>query len=788
MNEIVLQSILGTDNKNPYLSIFQEQSSKRLYIYYGAKLLETVTDDTSHIGLRTAAGRLYNAGLNRKVLSNLFKVDRRTIQSWGSALLNSDPQEALRILSGRRNRKMTPEIIQFVRVRFFSIYPENRYSYSKQIVKELKDVFQCHICSETIRPLLSQYKDEMLNIKNDKKQSEGSDKDQQRHASLECEKSTVDRNSIELNDLSLTSNCNNRNGDVSGVQHQLFIHHAGICLFALYITQIGEVFGTFGSIVKQWLCMFFLEAVNIEQSKYLDFNSLSHLIGKTNRNSGHQRSELNAIANEHHCGLIFKLNAELCNCKQYTDFYYDPHTKHYTGISKILKGWCSSIGHADKVLHSDFIHSPNGEPLFMIHCDNYYDLRERYQYVVSQFRQSVGIESSKCITFTIDRGIYSQKVLDDIQQDPTQEIITWEKDFKPCDELWQKNEITHFCIKKYRNNSKDYRIYTFSYIDMRWDKNRKIRRLIVRATNPNGRTVELGVLATDTLRSAQEIISLIFKRWIQENDFKYLEKHYGINQIISYNTINYAELKPLLDDKYVLSGSYKALLYDKSVQEKKLKDSLYKKYRQDKKKNIAQQKLIDIENNIHEYSQKKLLEESEKKLLLDIKKKRRTFKTNLSRWNKSKLNEEIINHEIRLEELILNLNNCKKEESKLDTLVNENYHRLDIRKKRFMDVLKIYARNIFYHGFDQFKTEYDNYRDDHQYFRNLTHANGILKETDKVVEIALYPLAHLQPKTRKIMENILNDLNEKTLKTMDGSGRKLILKLLDTKVLKVAIV
>jgi len=25
------------------------------------------------------------------------------------------------------------------------------------------------------------------------------------------------------------------------------------------------------------------------------------------------------------------------------DFYLDPHTKHYTGMQRVLKGWCASI-------------------------------------------------------------------------------------------------------------------------------------------------------------------------------------------------------------------------------------------------------------------------------------------------------------------------------------------------------------------------------------------------------------------------------------------------------------
>ena len=31
----------------------------------------------------------------------------------------------------------------------------------------------------------------------------------------------------------------------------------------------------------------------------------------------------------------------------------------------------------------------------------------------------------------------------------------------------------------------------------------------------------------------------MFGRWLQENDVKYLDKHFGINQITSYRVIEY---------------------------------------------------------------------------------------------------------------------------------------------------------------------------------------------------------------------------------------------------------
>jgi len=58
-----------------------------------------------------------------------------------------------------------------------------------------------------------------------------------------------------------------------------------------------------------------------------------------------------------------------------------------------------------------------------------------------------------------------------------------------------------------------------------------------------GREFFQGILSDDLKRPGEDLIRLMFKRWLQENDFKYLEKHFGINQITSYASVSYKVLK-----------------------------------------------------------------------------------------------------------------------------------------------------------------------------------------------------------------------------------------------------
>jgi hypothetical protein len=108
MENAVLQSIIGTDKRNPYLQVCMRSGNGQLEIYYGAQLLETVVDDKEHIAFRAAVGRLYNAGLNRAQLQEVFDVDRKTMQRWGAALLAPDAESSIRGLRSRRDPRKFP--------------------------------------------------------------------------------------------------------------------------------------------------------------------------------------------------------------------------------------------------------------------------------------------------------------------------------------------------------------------------------------------------------------------------------------------------------------------------------------------------------------------------------------------------------------------------------------------------------------------------------------------------------------------------------------------------------
>jgi len=360
-------------------------------------------------------------------------------------------------------------------------------------------------------------------------------------------------------------------------------------------------------------------------------------------------------------------------------------------------------------------------------ADNFHSMADRFKKELKDFRTTLGYEN-KILTFIFDRGIFSFEVFETIITDKLIHIITWEKGYKK--DKWDEQKVSGtFSLFRKRNNSHDLLKYDFEYIDQEWEKKSKMRQLIIQATNPKGRRIEVSILTDDQARPAEEVIELMFSRWVQENDFKYEDKHFGINEITTYSVSSYNKLKNLVEDKQTKRGEYKALERGTQIIKGKLKNALLKKH--------------TIKND----KRRKELEE-------DI----------------EKLTDELGEIKARMSEVA-------KEGSKIEELIENDYKCLNTQDKKYMDYIKIIARNIFYKVLEPFKKKYDNYRDDHVIFRNLSQAHGLVSYAGEQVQVTIFPTAHYQPKVRKIIEEIFNQINNKRPLLPDGSGRVVNLEL-----------
>ena len=728
--EIYLQQILGTDKRNPSFTICRDIEGKYLHVYYGGELLEKVPDDRNHPEYKLMVAQLHNAGVKDVSLKKAFRTDRKTMERWGDALKSGDPELLVRVLAGRgAHRKLTPEIRAFVRMRFRSVYEENPYSYNRQMRAEIEEIFGESVCPETIRPLLKKMKEqwkEGVQAKAEKRENgceccldaEG-DSDEKNEVLVP---ETAGRERMSVSDIRQQSPVS----DVSSKAVVRFDHHLGVLLFSDVLLRVEAMMKQQGWLVKQWLATILLGAVNIEQSKLLDFDSLDDMLGKTLCCHHPQRLQLSAMASTQAAEQLLAFNAGLVNAQGCSDFYYDPHAKHYTGQLKILKGWCGSKHFADKALYMDFIHTSDGHPVHVTHTDNYQDLRQRFCKTIRAFRSSLSIDKQGVLTFVLDRGIFGREIFQGIVADAHLHVITWEKNYKQG--TWDEKKVNGaFVMEHCRNRVEDVKKYSFKYMDQDWEKDSAMRLLRVRTTNPKGRTIELGVLSDDRERPAEEVIRLMFLRWIQENDFKYLDKHFGINQITSYVSIPYRQLKEQVENKQMKSGEYKALEKERQVLRARLKTLLFQEHQKPGKNAQRPEQIKELT-----LQDKRLTEKMEQ---------------------------------------------TQKQVSRLDYLIEENYRRLDTSSKMLFEVQKLIARNAFYQALTPFKKMYNNYRDDHAIFCNLSSSDGFMITRSDEVEIHLFPTAHYRPGLRIIVKELFDRINAAGPRIPDGSDRRICFRL-----------
>jgi len=800
------QLLLGTDKRNPLFTIYVDEPEERLHVYYGLELLEVVCADPQDPSFKLLVGRLYNAGLSVKALAATFQVDRKTMQRWGQALLSGDSQELFRVLEGRRAaRKLTPEIQAYVKTRWAALSAQGTYGISGRLRQEIKGVFKVQLSAEVLRPLIGELKREGA-----AQQAESSapvpapepEPEPTVEVAREVEATIASQlpqpTAQPLEDQGKVSEKRETPCDCAlapppaplppaasapalgpGPQ-TLWCDHAGVLLMAAKLSAIAQVLEGSEPMFKQWLASLLLGALNIEQTKFLNWEDLQLMLGRIVRFTHPQRQQLERLATEAACQALLAFNARQLKADTGSDFYFDPHTKHYPGQQNVLKGWCPAIRFADKVMHSDFVHTAAGEPIYFDTTDNFADVRQRFFALLEPVRRVLGWPKERVMTWVADRAVFGQEGFEKVLADPTWHLITWEKGYTA--QSWPPvgGLSGSMMLQRARNHATDLRSYHLEYVDGLWGKDPRLRQIVVQATNPDGRTIQVSILTEDLQRPAQQIIRLMFSRWIQENDFKYLDKHFGINQITSYQALDYEQLRQQVEDRQVCSGQRKALREQRrqgrAKQSRRLlieEQSNYKEARrQEQITRLRQQQPPSPDQQASpsgepsaataEAAQQLAKLQRAQALYLSTQKTRRQQIQDLSR-ELSQLDDPIAA--------------TQKKESRLESLIAQGMVRMDPKKKRLMDVLRITARNCFYAAVAPFKKAYDNYRDDHDYFRQLIQASGVLEVQAEQIVVHLLPRVNYSPRLRRVIQPLLEKLNEAKPRLPDGSNRLLRFRL-----------
>jgi hypothetical protein len=780
-----LQLLLPTDKRNPSFSLYLSDDERDIHVFYGLELFEVVPAQREHIAYKLLVARLYNAGIRVRTLEEVFEVDRKTMRGWGQALRSGKAEHLARVLLGTEVcRKRTAAIDEYVRRRWKALRKEGCRNYREMLQEEIGDIFDTRLSGETLRLLIAQIKagenaateeepaplEDVASHPMEESTCSSGDENDQEQPDPPVPEPSASGAELEGSGLPAAPGGSSKSIPPFGLPAQgatLLCDHAGLLLFAGALESLPRALEPAQPVLSQWLGSVLLGAANVEQTKYLNWQDLELLLGSVVRFPTPQREELQRLATPATVDAVLRWNFQQLGgaAAVGADLYFDPHTRHYTGMQAVLKGWCASIRWADKVLHSDFMHSTKGQPLYFECTDNFEDLRARFGPLVGRMRSTLCWPQGSVLTLVVDRGIYSHEIFEQVLSDASLHLITWQKGYEA--QPWDPAAVSGaYALERKRNHSGDVRLYAFEYIDRPWAAQAGMRQILVRATNPSGAVVQVAILTDDLSRAAQAIIGLMFCRWIQENDFKYLDKHFGINQITSYQSIPYEDLAEGLTDRQVPSQAY--------VQEVKIGRELLK----DKARLLL---AADHAQRGEKQRQGRIAQlqapvaaaappspDAQRKELARLKSASQRFeKYHRQRALKiESVHEKILQHQARKEAL-------QKEVSRVDQLVEQGMVRMDSANKTLMDAIKITARNLFYQALAPFKAAYNNYRDDHDYFRQLTQSAGVLNLTDRQVQVHLVPKVNFPAKLQKIISAILQNLTQKGLTLPDGSGRQI---------------
>ena len=765
------QLILGIDKRNPLFTVFyhDEDDQEQLHVYYGLELLEIVSADRNQPSFKMLVGRLYNAGVSLRVLRQTFQADAKTIRRWGRALRSRHAEELVRVLEGRRGgRKLTPEIKAYVRARWPDLVKEGLYGIGQRLRKEILSIFKVAVSQETLRPLLGELRRqpgsssgakaaegttaEGLPQSNPKAPEDQPLSSEKREKPCDCPSSQV------------APEPETPTWVLEPVPQTVWCDHVGVLVLAPVLVGVAQVVDPAEPLFKQWLASLLLGALNIEQTKFLNWPDLSRLLGTVVRFPFPQRQGLERVAIQANIEALARFNAQQIGAEAQSQFYFDPHTKHYTGEQNVLEGWCPAIRWADKAMHSDFIHTVSGEPLYFETTDNFADLRQRFFEVVQRFRKAMKWLQERVLTFIVDRGIFGKEVFEKVLTDPALHLITWEKGYER--QNWPPPGGISGClvIERARNRAEDILAYHLEYWDRTWPKDQRLRQIVVQAINPHGRVIQVSILTDDKTAAAVLIVRWMFNRWLQENDFKYLDKHLGINQITSYGVTGYAELRQAVEDRQVLSAETQA-------------------WREQKRQVKVQQSrllLLQAKGEHGQRARQQRMNELEKQAAGDERNKQLArLRQGQSRWEstRSARAEQIQKLSQELAELEAKGQQAPQTESRLERLIEEKMVRLDPEKKRLMDSLRVIARNVFYKALQPFKKAYNNYRDDHDQFRQLIQASGVLEVKSDQILVHLMPRVNYPPQLRRILAAVLDEINAQKPVLPAGSSRRLKLRL-----------
>jgi transposase len=199
--------------------------------------------------------------------------------------------------------------------------------------------------------------------------------------------------------------------------------------------------------------------------------------------------------------------------------YVDGHMKAYTGKRKLQEVWNSQRRMPLPGVHSYFVGDGQGRPLLFLTEELSTNLAKAMPRVVEAIREVIG---DRRFTVIFDRGGYDGGLFAWLTAHNIS-FITYQRGNPRLDDSAFARRETRFEGRRVR--------FTIATDSVRVAKTGPWRRVVVR-TRDGHQTPILTNLGSEV--GAARIACLMFARWRQENLFKYMGAHHGLDQLVSY--------------------------------------------------------------------------------------------------------------------------------------------------------------------------------------------------------------------------------------------------------------
>ena len=279
------------------------------------------------------------------------------------------------------------------------------------------------------------------------------------------------------------------------------------------------------------LTLFFLHALrckSIEQSKHIVGDDFKQVVGGSFLRLQWLRYAVDDIV--YHAGFDRAIEAYYKDLLSLTEcgdglFYTDGHFSNYYGGRQVPKGYDPRRQMGFRGRNTVYLHNTRGEIIYLIESPSNTSLSNDIETLVDHM-EGLGMElEGKTLIF--DRGGYSQNCFRYIKLKKMY-FVTYLKNRKKERKV-DERVFQSYIVETEDDGKEEYKIFEKEKRETRYGTVR-----IVVLLSEDGH--QIPILTNNPYLKMEKIVYLLQRRWREENCFKYMIEHFGIDLLTTYKT------------------------------------------------------------------------------------------------------------------------------------------------------------------------------------------------------------------------------------------------------------